>query len=117
MIDYLNASGPLVWPILALCLVALFAAVRYALTRGDRLAALARGATGAAIIMAVLNLIIGFQKSVAGLGEAAAEKSWLVLFGLEESLNGVVLALVVAFLVSLILTWGAWQRRDTAAAH
>lgn len=116
MIDYLNAAGPLAWPIVGLCLVALFAAARYALEPSGRQAWLALGATAAAMIAAVLGTVVGFQKSVAGLGQAAAEKSWLVLFGLEESLNSVVLALVAAGLVTVILTVGAWRRPDRAMA-
>ncbi len=108
--NYLTEAGPLVWLVLLLGAVGLVYALRYALDRAARQRSLAVGAAAAATIVAILATVIGFQKSVGGLGDVAADKRWIYLVGLQESLNNIVVALVFLLLISLLLTAGAYRR-------
>ena len=116
MSNYLNEAGPLIWAVIALGVVALAAAIVYGLQRQRRHASLALGASVISIITGLLATVVGFQKSVGGLGQVAAENRWIYLVGLQESLNNLVVALVFAWLVSLLLMFGAW-RESPGAAH
>lgn len=113
---YLTEAGPLVWAVVLLGAVGLVAALRYLQTGQRRLAAAALGAILTALVVAGLATITGFQKSVGGLAQVAAEKRWIYLVGLSESLNNLVVALIFAVLAGLLLTWGAWRRAGLDAA-
>lgn len=114
--SFLTAGGPLIWLVLILGAIALVAAGR-AFAQGGRQVPLAIGAAVATLTMALLNTVLGFQKSVSGLGQVAADKRWIYLVELEESLNNMVVALLVALLVSLLLAAGAYRRGGLGAAH
>ncbi len=89
MLEYLDAAGPLIWAVLAL------------------------GAATVSVIAALLATVLGFQLSVGGLRQVAAEDRWIYLVGLSEGLNNVVIALVLVGLASLLLTIGAYRRADS----
>ncbi len=110
--NYLNDAGPLIWLVLILGLLALVAAVRFVTRRQPGQATMALGSTVASVIVALLATVVGFQKSVGGLREVAADDRWIYLFGLQESLNNLVVAGVFAFIVTVLLTIG--RSRQTA---
>lgn len=109
--NYLSESGPLVWLVLLLGIVGLVAALRYALQRIGKHRSLAMGAAAACGAVAVLATVTGFQRSISGLRDVAADERWIYLVGLQESLNNVVVALVFVVLISLLLTAGAYRAR------
>lgn len=116
MIHYLSEAGPLVWAVLLLGAAGLVAAGRYLQSPGRRQAATALGFTLTALIVAGLATVTGFQRSVGGLGQVAAEKRWIYQVGLSESLNNLVVALVLAVLVGMLLTVGVWRQAGSRAA-
>ena len=110
--NYLTESGPLVWLVQLLGVVGLVGALQYALTRAGKQRALALGAAAAATAVALLATVTGFQRSVGGLRDVAADNRWIYLIGLQESLNNLVLALIFVVLISLLLTAGAYRRES-----
>ena len=110
--NYLNQGGPLIWLVLILGLLGLVAAVRYAMNARRRDGSLAIGATVTSTIVALLATVTGFQLSVGGLRQVAADDRWIYLWGLRESLNNVVIALVLGVLVALLLTAGSYRRAE-----
>lgn len=113
--NYLMQGGPLIWLVLILGAVALVPALKYATAQRERDASMAVGGAVAAAIVALLATVIGFQKSVGGLREVAADDRWIYLWGLKESLNNVVIALMFAFLVAVLLMVGSYRRASAAA--
>jgi hypothetical protein len=111
--NYLTASGPLIWLVILLGVLAVGAAALFARGRKTGHRQLALGATAASVIVALLATIVGFQKSVGGLREVAADDRWIYLWGLSESLNNMVVALVFAMLASVVLMVGSY--RDSSA--
>ncbi len=109
--NYLSQSGPLIWVVVAFGAVGLLFAIRYAIDQRRQLASTAVGATVAAAIVASIATVAGFQRSVAGLREVAADDRWIYLFGLKESLNNLVIALVFGCLVTLLLTAGSYRQQ------
>ena len=114
--SYLMQSGPLVWLVLIVGVLGLVWAVRFALRQHGRDASMAIAASIGAGIVALLSTVAGFQRSVGGLREVAADDRWIYLWGLKESLNSVVIALIMAFLVTILLMIGTYRRStlDTA---
>ena len=110
--NYLMESGPLVWVVLLLGVVGLVSALQYAMTQAGKQRALALGAAAASTAVAVLATVTGFQMSVGGLRDLAADKRWIYLIGLQESLNNLVVALIFVVLISLLLTAGAYRRES-----
>ena len=111
--NYLNQGGPLIWLVLILGILGLLAAVRYAMQQNRRDESLAIGATITSAIVAALATVTGFQLSVGGLKQVAADDRWIYLWGLKESLNNMVVALVFGVLVALLLTVGSYRGADT----
>lgn len=103
MTKFLFAAGPPVWLVLALGVAALAAAVLHLRNRQARSLSLAIGFTVAALAAGTLGTVLGFQRSVAHLAEVAADRRWIYLLGLGESLNNLVVALAATIVVSLIL--------------
>lgn len=114
--SYLSAAGPLAWPAILLGVVAVAAALPYALRPGARLAAIARAATAGSLFCALVNTLLGFQHSISFLQGAEAADPTMHLRWISESLNGLVVALAIALLVSLLFLIGAFRRRDAAGA-
>lgn len=108
--NYMNQGGPLIWLVVLLGLVALVAAIRYAMASQRRDGALAIGGSTASAIVALLATVTGFQLSVGGLKQVSADDRWIYLWGLKESLNNLVVALVLGVLVALLLTVGNYRR-------
>ncbi len=108
--NLLMQAGPLVWLVLVLGVVALVAAIRYAKERNERDSSMAISATIASALVAILATVTGFQKSVGGLRDVAADDRWIYLWGLKESLNNIVVAGIFAFLVTLLLMVGSYRR-------
>ncbi len=115
--NYMNQGGPLIWLVLVLGILGLVAAVRYVLQQNRRDQSLAVGASIASATVAALATVTGFQLSVGGLEQVAADDRWIYLWGLKESLNNVVLALVFGVLVALLLTVGSYRRTSPGEAR
>lgn len=111
---YLTHSGPLIWLVLILGVLALVWAVRYALGQRQRDASQAISAAIGSAIVALVATVTGFQNSVGGLREVTADDRWIYLWGLKESLNNMVVTLVFAFLVTVLLMYGFWRRASAA---
>lgn len=108
--NYLMQSGPLVWLVLVVGVIALIWAVRFAVKQRQRDARMAVAASTGSAIVALLATVAGFQKSVGGLRDIAADDRWIYLWGLKESLNNLVLALVIAFVVTVLLMVGNYRQ-------
>lgn len=117
MSNYLMQSGPPVWLVLALGIVALIAALRYAMNGQVKQRQLALAGGVATVIVGVLGTVVGLQKSIGGLRQVAAEDRWIYLFGLKESLNNLVIALLFAVIVSLVLMVANYRQASLREAH
>ena len=118
MTTFLEEAGFVAWPLLLLVAVSLWHSVRYLANARTRHLAAASGAALLSLVLAALSLVGGFQYSVSAAMRAGSGTS-LVLLGLSESLNGVVLALLTCLLVTLLLSIGTYrsQRGPARAAR
>jgi len=110
---FLAAAGPLVWPTLVLTAVTLWFSAMYARSREPRFAWTAASLAVATLLMAGLAAVTGFQWSVSATDAAQPEDRWLVVLGLAESLNGLVLALFACVAASVIVAFGAYRGRPS----
>ena len=116
MSSYISAGGPMVWPAILLGTLGLVAAALYAFRQGTRAAAVARAATAGSLLCALVNTLLGAQHSMAWQSRAGEPDLTLLLKWVGESLNGLVVALVIALLVSLLFVIAAFRSRDVADA-
>lgn len=112
--SYLTNAGPLIWLILPLGVLGLIAAVRHFGSPAKRSAAAAAGSSAAAVLLGLVSLGLGYQKSQAAGAAFTGDATGLVLRGLAESFNGVVVASSLAFFACLLLTLGAVRTRGAS---
>lgn len=114
MVTFIHEAG---WPafvVLAFGLSSLFFSLRYAmLPRADTFALVVGFAT-ATVIFGALGTVLGIQMSAHYIGDVAADRRWIFLVGLRESLNNLVIALVLVALDTLAITAGAVRARRGA---
>ncbi len=116
MADFLREAGPVALPILLLGTTALVAALIHVAAPSLRLRALAIGSTVTALLMGVFGTVTGFQKALRLLPELAPDRRWIVQVGLREALNGLVLSLAFALVVTLLLTVAALRSHNALRA-
>lgn len=95
--------------------MALWFSARYARSREPRFAWTAASLAVATLLMAGLAAVTGFQWSVSATDAAQLEDRWLVVFGLTESLNTLVVALFACVAASIIVAYGAYRGRPAAS--
>ena len=109
MLHFIGASGVFFPVVLVFGVAALVASVRYARAPGRRQRSLAIGWTSSALIAGLLATFTGFQKSAGAMSQLEEGQRWLILLGLSEALNNLVVALFLAAIVSVVLTIGAYR--------
>ena len=107
MINLFRATGVAVFPLLILAAVTLWHSLRYLLNARRRHLLVASAAALASLLLALLSAVVGLQISVAYL--PAAGDPVMVLKGLCESLNAVVLALLTSLIATTLLPIGGWR--------
>jgi hypothetical protein len=103
----LREAGWPIYPILALGGAALVLSLKFAAFPQRSLRSLVFGVLAASLFMGVLGTILGLQHSIEGAREAPPELRWMVVVGLQECLNCVAVALVMALPTALALGAGS----------
>lgn len=101
------------WPmyVVLLCGAAsLGAAIGYARSMRRELVAAVVGLGVATLLAGAFGTVAGVMVSIDHIVDVPADQRWIVLIGLKESLNNIGLAIVFAFLDSLLITRGLWRR-------
>ena len=114
---FVRDAGFGIYPVLLFGIVGLFVALRYAGTPSrDRLPLLI-GLAVATVLMGVLGAVVGVQTSAQAMSSEVPMR--IFLFGVRESLNNVVAALLFATLHTLVGTYGTYRlvRDETANAQ
>lgn len=99
MFELVREAGYAIWPILAVGALATALAARYARRPQPELIPRIRIATIGTLVLGALGTVIGVQTSASALGPLEPDDRWIFLFGLQESLNDLVAALAIAFVV------------------
>jgi len=110
MSRFIADAGPLVYPILVFALLAILYAGLYLISGHRRDSRAASGSAACMGIIAILSVTTGFQLSAMGVLDRPDLDRSLVLAGMSESLNGLTLALVAGFVVTVLLTLGSYRR-------
>ena len=109
----LNAIREGGWPmfiVLAVGAASLSAAIRYSRDGRRDLLGVVIGLAAATLLAGLFGTGLGVMASVEHIREVPPDDRWIVLIGLKESLNNLVLAGVVTFADALLLTRGQWRR-------
>jgi hypothetical protein len=114
MMDLLRATGVAAIPLLILAAVTLWYSLRYSLKPRSRHLLVASAAAVCSLLLALLSAVVGFKLSVLYLPTHG--DTILVLQGLSESLNAVVLALLTCLLATALLSIGGWRSLRSARA-
>ncbi len=114
--DYIADAGPLAWPAIILGILGLVAATVHAVRQGRRQEGLAKSAIAGSLILALLNAVLGYQYTISYRDGAGELDTTLVFAGIGESLNGLVVSLAIALLVSLLFIIAAFRQRNPTGA-
>ena len=115
MMDAIHEAGWVVFPVLAVGVVALIVGGWHALHPERRLAPLAVGLIAATVALGVLGTILGLQHSAMGIADAPPDKRWIFLIGLKESLFNLDFALALAVPAMLLAAVGSFRRATIEA--
>ena len=61
------------------------------------------------VFAGILGSVKGMQRSAEAIGGVAADERWIFLLGVKESLQNMVVAMVLLSVAVLLLTVGAWR--------
>jgi hypothetical protein len=110
MIQFIQEAGWGFWPVAVFGAVSLFLALRYAIAPRRELLPLIIGFGVATVIAGLLGTVTGVQHSANYIMEVEADRRWIFLLGLRESLNNMVAALVVTAVTALAATVGSYRQ-------
>jgi hypothetical protein len=112
---FLAEGGWPIFPVLLLGLTTLILALRGTVAARRDLLPLIIGLGIATLLTGALGVVLGVQRSAAGLHDVPDGQRWIFLLGLKESLQNVVLAFGLVTCASLVAAVGAY--RDRARPH
>jgi hypothetical protein len=105
------------WPTLIFGTLALAIAVRHAIRPRRELLPLIVGLGIATVFSGVLGLSVGVMTTIRYIrGVPEADRGLIAMIGVGESLNNIAFALILAVLISLFGTVGAWRARILGGA-
>lgn len=106
---FIREAGWGIYPVLVFGLVGLVLALRHAAAPSKGQMALIIGFAVATVLMGALGTVTGLQASASHIGEVE-QVGRTFLFGMAESLNNLVAALLFATAHTLVGTYGAYRR-------
>ncbi len=77
---------------------------------------LAIGAISSTVVVGVLGTVMGAQMALEHLATLAVEKRFLILIGIKEAMNDLVLSLFFALAAIAVLSFGAYRARTKASS-
>jgi hypothetical protein len=107
---YIREAGWGIWPVFLFSLLSLGVSIYYLLKPKRGILPLVIGLSITTLIAGCLGALTGVQHSVQYIEKAAEGERWMFLVGLRESLNNLVVALIVVFFVSLFAMVGAFRQ-------
>ena len=111
---FLGAAGLFAIPISLLGAVSIWFAIRSARGRASAMP-LAIGAIFSTVIVGALGTVMGAQMALEHLATLAVEKRFLILIGIKEAMNDLVLSLFFALAAIAVLSFGAYRARTKAS--
>ena len=106
MLSAIREAGWPIFPILGFGTSAVVLAIRHALEpRRGRLASIV-GLTVLTVMLGLLGTSLGVMKAIEGVAENP-DTRWLVIIGLKEALNNLVIALILAATATVLACAGA----------
>ncbi len=106
MMNFIREAGFGIYPVMLFGTIGLIVAVRHAIAPSKDRQALLAGVAFVTVLLGILGTITGLQASASHIGEVA-DAVRIFLYGMAESLNNLVAALVFATLHALVGTFGA----------
>ena len=109
MPEFFQMGGMFMWPVLAFGLVTLVAALRFALQPegGRARQAIALGLL--TLLTGITGTCMGFVVTLTAMGGVPADKHFIAMIGLGESLTNAVLAFGLVSISALIGVFGTWR--------
>jgi hypothetical protein len=115
MMGFIRDAGFGIYPVLLFGMIGSIVAVRHAIAPSKDRQALLAGVAIATVLLGILGTVTGLQASASHIGEVA-EPVKIFLFGMAESLNNLVAALVFVTVHALLGTFGAYRHARVAKA-
>src|SRR5688572_17293126 len=109
MLEMFRSGGFAMFPTFVFGLLALAAAVRYAVTPDRRFVPLQITLGTLTLVAGGLGFVTGVMKSFSAIGELPPEDRWIWMFGASESLYNVALALSLLTIAALASSVGAFR--------
>jgi hypothetical protein len=97
------------WPTLALGMVTILAALRYAFTPAKRLLPLLVALQVTTLLFGALGFVTGVLKSCLAISGVPADQRFIVVLGVGESLHNLALAFALMAIAALTATVGAFR--------
>ncbi|NUP08357.1 MAG: hypothetical protein HOW73_20090 [Polyangiaceae bacterium] len=107
MLEMFRLGGWGMIPTCAFGLMALAAAIRYALSPKERFVPLQLTLGALTLVCGALGLVTGLIKSFSAMGEVSADERWIWMIGTGESLHNLALAFALVALATLASSIGA----------
>lgn len=109
MIESFRMGGWGMYPTLVFGVLMLIAAVRYAIKPESRLVPLQVSLGILTLLSGSLGFVTGLIATFSAMGEVDADKRWIWMLGVGESLHNLSLALVLAVLAVLAASVGSFR--------
>jgi hypothetical protein len=105
-VEFIRDAGFGIWPVLIFGLATLIAAARQALTPTTTRVITTVWLMALTLVAGALGTAVGVQTSGRALLQVAPDERWIFFIGLQEALNNLVAALVIAAVSLLLLLAG-----------
>jgi hypothetical protein len=117
MLEIFREAGWGIYPVTIFGLAAIACSAMYARRLEARWHGVGLGMAAMTVFAGILGSVKGMQRSAEGLHQVASDERWIFLLGVRESLQNMVVAMVLLSIAVLLLTVGAWRnhpptRRD-----
>jgi hypothetical protein len=109
MAQWFSLGGFPMWITLAFGVLSIGSAARYAVRPERRFVPLVVSLGVMTLLNGVLGFVAGLIRSLNALDLVPAERRWIWMIGLGESLTNVVLALALVVLATLAMVIGTWK--------
>jgi hypothetical protein len=113
MFHIIHEAGYGIYPVLLFGFATILFAVRHLITRSRSLVPAVKWLMALTATSGLLGTATGMQKSAGAIGEAADK--WIFLIGLDESLNNVIVALVLVSVAMLVMLAANLRRNGEEA--
>jgi hypothetical protein len=117
MLETFRLGGTPMYPICALGLLSILAAVRYAVRPERRYVPLVVALGVSTLLTGVFGFVAGLSQSFLYIGDVKPEQRFLSIIGAGESLVNVSFAFALVAAAAIAVTVGTWRVARAAEAH